>query len=290
MTKRRVLSFYPTHDVMMNSIAGSVPDVQFDLAKIRELDYPAPLLLAKNITLLNETWKEVDESRYDLVIFWWQIYQVVGARRWTLPRIALVLNTGDPIIPGCDGVVYNTWLTQERSSTPGTVIPFCLSRSVLGDWTGEDPRAYFCNRKSFYDRAGSGWNVPLWESFVKNVPFYVPDTFQSWKEYLAQRKKMRCYVEMSNRVNTCAFFEALMMGQPTIVPDQRDYNLVIKSGQNGFVYRNTNEAVVMARDLIWDLSLARKIGEAGARTAQELAGDDLRNGLWESMFRVAVET
>jgi glycosyltransferase involved in cell wall biosynthesis len=79
------------------------------------------------------------------------------------------------------------------------------------------------------------------------------------------------------------------MGQPTIVPNWPEFNLIIKHGENGFLYRTKEECADLTNLLINDYNLAKKLGAAGRETAEAIAGDDVRRKQWTEAFNLTLK-
>jgi len=121
------------------------------------------------------------------------------------------------------------------------------------------------------------------------VPFYFPLEQVPWEMWMAKRRELRAYIEISIRAMSSTFFESLLMGQPTVVPNWPEFNSVIKHGENGLLYRTKEECTHMASLLINDYDLAKKLGAAGRETANRIAGDDVRKKQWTEAFNLALE-
>lgn len=294
--KNRILMFHPTHKTAVNSVAGLFPDTSFELATVPEIPLGPREALATdgklypfeaNARILGETWREVDENEYDLYITYPGMAAIVR-RQWRIPGVLMFLNAEDPIHPGFCWYVANTFSTFEKLAAHGIpnrshIFP-TIGRKAVGDWTGEDKRAYFINDGSFADRAGVVWRPDSQNFLSGEVPFSRVPGLLPWGEYLEYRRKLRAYVELSNRAVSCMVLEAMMMGQPVVVPDMRDWNVIVRHGESGLLYGAIDRIPGLVRALISDDDLARAIGAGGRKRAEELAGDPVRKAAWTKIF------
>ena len=301
----KILSYYPTHQTFLNSIASLFPKTEFDLARTPEIvppDYGKIwnknlISFEGNIRILNEKWNEVDDSKYDLRITWFNTERIL-LRKWSIPSVYVILNRGDPVLESQNVVIYLTSFVPERKHpTPNRHIYLTVGSSHVGRWTGKDNRAYFIDQEDWEARWSNKTVIGSWASTLietlqevrMRVPFYFPTERVPWEMWMAKRQALRVYVEISIRAISCTFFESLLMGQPTIVPNWPEFNLVIKHGENGFLYRTKEECADLTSLLINDYDLAKKLGAAGRETANRIAGDDVRKKQWTEAFNLALK-
>jgi len=296
----KILSYYPIHRTFLNSIASLFPETEFDLARTPQIVlgecekiWDKNLIpFENNIHILDEGWDKVDDSKYDLRITWYPTEQFLS-RNWSIPSVYVVLNRGDPVLLGNESVIiYNT-----QQPTPKKHIYLTVGSSHVGRWTGEDNRTYFVDQKSWKVRWSNKTIIGNWASMLietleeirMRVPFYFPLEQVPWEMWMAKRRELRAYIEISIRAMSSTFFESLLMGQPTVVPNWPEFNSVIKHGENGLLYRTKEECTHMAGLLINDYDLAKKLGAAGRETAEAIAGDDIRKKQWTEAFNLALE-
>jgi hypothetical protein len=301
----RILSYYPIHKTFLNSIASLFPNTKFDLARTPQIicgEYAKIwnenfIPFESNIHILDEKWNEIDDSKYDLRITWFNTEQCL-LRKWSIPSVYVALNRGDPVLENQDVVIYLTKFVPEgKHSTTNRQIYLTVGSSHVGRWTGEDNRAYFIDQEDWKLRWSNKTVIGSWASTLietleevrSRVPFYFPEKRTPWETWITERQKLRVYVDISFRAICCTFFESLFMGQPVVVPNWPEFNLIIKHGENGFLYRTKEECARLAGLLINDYDLARKLGAAGRETAERIAGDDIRRKQWTEAFNLALE-
>jgi len=82
--------------------------------------------------------------------------------------------------------------------------------------------------------------------------------------------------------------EAMELGLPVVALATTELVTVIKDGENGFIDTNVEKLIGHMQRLLADLEEARRIGEAGRRTARERFGLQRFVADWEAAFEEAV--
>jgi glycosyltransferase involved in cell wall biosynthesis len=83
--------------------------------------------------------------------------------------------------------------------------------------------------------------------------------------------------------------EAMELGLPVVALATTELVSVIKDGENGFIDTNVENLVHRMRRLLADPEEARRIGEAGRRTARERFGLERFVADWEAAFEEALK-
>lgn len=83
--------------------------------------------------------------------------------------------------------------------------------------------------------------------------------------------------------------EAMELGLPVVALATTELVSVIKDGENGFIDTNVENLVRRMRRLLSDPEEARRIGEAGRRTARERFGLERFVADWEAAFEEALK-
>lgn len=80
--------------------------------------------------------------------------------------------------------------------------------------------------------------------------------------------------------------EAMLSGNCVVTTPHQDADTFIRNGENGFIVRrNIKEACDLIEALIYDYSLAKKIGEAGRKTAIELFSEERYLQEWSDFIQ-----
>ena len=85
-----------------------------------------------------------------------------------------------------------------------------------------------------------------------------------------------------------SILEAMEIGLPVVALATTELVTVIKDGENGFIGTNVDRLVGRMRDLLADPEKARRVGEAGRRTARERFNLERFAADWEATFEEAV--
>jgi len=84
-----------------------------------------------------------------------------------------------------------------------------------------------------------------------------------------------------------AVLEAMGAGLPVVAYDTPEHEALIRSGENGFLYRDRRDLAAILRDLLRDAGLRERVGAAGTRLVRErfsfVAAADSYARLYESL-------
>jgi len=282
-----VLSFYPIHPVLINNLAEFFPTWNFDLVYAnKEIplqpweEVVAEFYYEPNITLLNNNWNEVEQDKYDLIILHRRAIDLENRITVKRPSVFVVLSREHQPPENWPGtIVYANRESQKEGKYLGELIFISNSYKRLGRWSGEEEKFYFASKPSLIWKSKPG----LFEKVSKEIKFYLPEKTLPWSEYQNMRIKARGYIELGLRNNSCAFIDALKMGQPTIVPSLGDYPMFIDNKKNGFLYLTEQEIIEAAKKLL-DFDYAIDIGQHAYERALELIDEKEICKKWKKVF------
>lgn len=214
-------------------------------------------------------------------------------------------------VPRYQGMKIVRYSSIERT-IPGyigedAIIRFCKDPEEFGNWNGQDKKVItlcqsmkkrdkYCNF-SLFEAVSQGWNRKL----------YGPDNDDagdinggclSYEDLKKELRNSRVYFYTGTHPApyTLNFMEAWMTGIPIVAAGPRFGNahylgqytyeipIIIQNGVNGFWSDNPMELIEYIKRLMDDYELARRIGDAGRKSAIELFGKEKAKKQWQEFF------
>jgi hypothetical protein len=250
-----------------------------------------------NVTLLGQSFSEVDFDDYDVIILIPDAGQLKFIQKYGVgTKIPVVwkFHLNDPTSKAVFSdlrsqgkelptlgypCIFSAQSQKEFYGFDEGEVAWSQNPEVYQGWKGDIRRAMWtCERIGnpvpgdgrYANRGGMIWDQIRTKvnSIRYGLDFRLGTPITSFEELITAYRLNRCYVECAvNTILTDGLVEAMMTGMPPVVYDSWEMSRVIDQGVNGFKSRNVDEMILFIKNLLDDPDLARKIGKEARNTA-----------------------
>jgi len=188
-----------------------------------------------------------------------------------------------------------------------TLIRFYVDEEEFTGFTGENPvvitvvqsmknRLNYCNWDVF-EKVTSGFNRSVYGPGNENVAGNAGILSYEDLKKAYRTNRVFVYTGTYPASYTLGFIEAMMTGIPVVAIGERladirlypmqtyEVDKIIKHKENGICSENINELRDLISSLLTDINDAKRIGEAGRKTAIELFSKKVIKPQWEAFFK-----
>ena len=174
-------------------------------------------------------------------------------------------------------VTHFNQLMWDNRRTPTRVVEHGVKPLASVPWTGEVERGLVVVNN--LDRRGRRLGLDVYQQVAQQVPLTLVGMGSercggagevSHHELPARMAAHRFFFNPIRYTSLgLAVIEAMMAGSPVVGLATTELSMVIRNGGNGIIDTRVDALVAAMRELIADPAEARRLGEAGRRTAQE---------------------
>jgi hypothetical protein len=309
-------SFYIVNKIEIGENRGSDLSVVSGYWKwLREIK-PKP----SNVTLLGQSWDEINTDDYDVVILIADANQIpLLTYTRKMPRVfkfhlknpgtktskeGLLKEMGNyPLIFSAES--QKTWYNFNHPSQyviTGGKDPD-LYKGWIGDWKqvmwtceriGKEENAILSNVR-WNERGGNFFYQVLKED--PSLPlrrygldFQLGTPITPFENLVSALRHSRVYFEAAqDTLLTDGLMEAMMTGMPVIVYPANEMDLVVEHGVNGFKAKTAQEVVQYSRQLLGDYDLAKELGAEARKKALEVWNPQKTEKLHHQAFQEAMD-